>query len=169
MKPWNHVFVALLVFTQTAFADSPPNYEIFARLGDGPGNVTVMDNGRIFISLHQFYDPGYSVVELLPDGTTTPFPNRAINDRTSRTGLQLDSVLGIRADANGIVWMLDNGLRSGVTPKLIGWNTKTDNLHRSIQLPRRLPLKMHSSMTSRSTSSITMPLSAIPPGETIPH
>jgi hypothetical protein len=31
--------------------------------------------------------------------------------------------------------MLDDGMRSGVTPKLIGWDTKTDKLHRVIYLP----------------------------------
>ncbi len=31
--------------------------------------------------------------------------------------------------------MLDDGMRSGVTPKLVGWDTKADKLHRVIYLP----------------------------------
>jgi hypothetical protein len=31
--------------------------------------------------------------------------------------------------------MLDDGMRSGVTPKLVGWNTKANKLHRVIYLP----------------------------------
>jgi sugar lactone lactonase YvrE len=33
------------------------------------------------------------------------------------------------------VWMLDNGMRSGVTPKLLGWDTKANKLHQVILLP----------------------------------
>ncbi|UOA09822.1 hypothetical protein [Methylobacter sp. S3L5C] len=45
-----------------------------------------------------------------------PFPNKELADADSMSKLKLDSVLGNRSDANGIVWMLDNGMRSGVTP-----------------------------------------------------
>ena len=35
------------------------NFDIIANLDKGPGNVTVMDNGRIIMSMHQFYQPKY--------------------------------------------------------------------------------------------------------------
>lgn len=35
----------------------------------------------------------------------------------------LDSVLGVRGDENGIIWMMDAGTRGKVTPKLVAWNT----------------------------------------------
>jgi hypothetical protein len=63
---------------------------------------------------------------------STPFPNKELNDRQSHSDLTLDSVLGIRTDVNGVVWMLDDGMRSGVTPKLVGWDTKANKLHRVI-------------------------------------
>ncbi|MGH8643908.1 MAG: L-dopachrome tautomerase-related protein [Gammaproteobacteria bacterium] len=111
-------------------------YEIRARLDAAPGNITVTFDGRIITSLHQFYSPAYSVVELGEDGSLKPFPNAQFNDRTERThDFRLDSVLGIRADSEGIVWMLDNGLRSQVVPKLVGWDSKHDKLHRVIELP----------------------------------
>ena len=75
------------------------------------------------------------MVEYKGNDVVVPFPNQALNDRSNHSTLTLDSVLGIRTDANGIVWMLDNGMRSGITPKLVGWNTKTDQLHRVIYLP----------------------------------
>ncbi len=87
------------------------------------------------MSQHQFYEPQYSVVEYMGNDKVAPFPNQALNERSTHSALTLDSVLGIRADANGIVWMLDNGMRSGITPKLVGWDTKTDQLHRVIYLP----------------------------------
>jgi sugar lactone lactonase YvrE len=112
----------------------PSAHDIYARLNQGPGNVTVTETGRVIFSQHQFYEPGYSVVELKGGDVPVPFPNAELNDRNSRSDLKLDSVLGIRAAPDGIVWMLDNGMRGSVTPKLVGWDTKTDRLHRVIYL-----------------------------------
>ena len=121
--------------SETAALTEQP-YEIRARLDAAPGNITVTFDGRVIISLHQFYGPAYSVAELGEDGSLKPFPNTQFNDRTERThDFRLDSVLGIRSDSEGIVWMLDNGLRSQVVPKLVGWDSKHDKLHRVIELP----------------------------------
>ena len=111
------------------------NYEILSRLSQGPGNVTVTGSGRIIMSLHPFYAPEFSVVEYKGNDRVIPFPNRAMNNRNVNSGLTLDSVLGIRTDPDGIVWMLDNGIRSSVTPKLVAWDTQKDQLYRVIYLP----------------------------------
>ncbi len=121
----------LILFAVGANARS--NFDIIAKLESAPGNVTVTDNGRSIMSLHQFYQPKYTVVEYI-DKALVPFPNKELADADSKAALKLDSVLGIRS-ANGIVWMLDNGLRGGVTPKLVGWDIKTNKLHQVISLP----------------------------------
>jgi len=121
----------LLLFATGANAKS--NFDIIAELDSGPGNVTATEDGRIILSLHQFYEPKYSVMEY-KDGSLIPFPNKELSAADSMSKLKLDSVLGIRS-ANGIVWMLDNGMRGGVTPKLVGWDTKANKLHKVIQLP----------------------------------
>lgn len=121
----------LLLFAIGANAKS--NFDIIAELDSGPGNVTATDSGRIIMSLHQFYKPKYTVVEYDYNGLV-PFPNKELADVDSKAALKLDSVLGIRS-ANGIVWMLDNGMRSGVTPKLVGWDIKANKLHQVIMLP----------------------------------
>jgi hypothetical protein len=108
-------------------------YDIIAKLNNAPGNVTVTEDGRIIMSLHQFYQPQYTVVEY-KNKTLVPFPNKDLSGTGSKSALKLDSVLGIRS-ANGIVWMLDNGMRGGVTPKLVGWDIKTNKLHQVIKLP----------------------------------
>lgn len=126
--------VAISVLTLLAIgADAKSNFDIIANLDNGPGNVTVTDGGRIIMSLHQFYRPKFTVVEY-KGNTLVPFPNREMVDVDSKAAMKLDSVLGIRS-ANGIVWMLDNGMRSGVTPKLVGWDIKADKLHQVILLP----------------------------------
>ena len=135
MQKGFNVLILLFALTGHAFAETGSNYEIVARLSQAPGNVTVTGSGRIIMSQHQFYEPDYSVVERQGDGSLTPFPNKELNDRQSHSDLTLDLVLGIRTDVNGVVWMLDDGMRSGVTPKLVGWDTKADKLHRVIYLP----------------------------------
>ncbi len=127
--------IFLFAFSDHVSAETAPNYEVFARLSQAPGNVTVTGGGRIIMSQHQFYEPNYSVVERQADGSLTPFPNKEWNDRQGQSGLTLDSVLGIRTGVDGVVWMLDNGMRGGVTPKLVGWDTKADRLRRVIYLP----------------------------------
>ena len=128
------IAIFLIFASEVAAANTGSNFDIIANLDRGPGNVTVMDNGRIIMSMHQFYLPKYSVVEY-KNKALVPFPNKELADADSLSILKLDSVLGIRSDANGIVWMLDNGMRSGVTPKLVGWDTKINRLHQVIYLP----------------------------------
>ncbi len=127
--------IFLFAFSGHACAETASNYEIIAKLSQAPGNVTATGSGRIIMSQHQFYQPNDSVVERQADGSLTPFPSKELNDRQGHSGLTLDSVLGIRTGVDGVVWMLDNGMRGGVTPKLVGWDTKTDRLRRVIYLP----------------------------------
>jgi sugar lactone lactonase YvrE len=114
-------------------AKAGDQFEILAHLDQGPGNVTATEDGRVIMSLHQFYEPDYTVMEY-KDGKLLPFPNKELSAADSKATLKLDSVLGIRS-AKGVVWMLDNGMHGGVTPKLVGWDSKADKLHKVIELP----------------------------------
>lgn len=136
MKKLFVLFVFMLGLHQASALDLNSPYAILNRLTAAPGNITVTMDGRIIISLHQFYAPPYSVAEVSQDGSLKPFPNAELNARpASGQSLWLDSVLGIRADSRGIVWMLDNGLRSKTVPKLVGWDTQQNKLHQLIELP----------------------------------
>ena len=118
-----------------AYAELPdPHFEVVAELEQGPGNIAVTPEGRIIISQHQFYDAEYRVVEVLPEGSVKPFPNEGWSTAPSGEKPGLHAVLGIVCDARGIVWMLDNGGGKGM-PKLLGWDTRTDKLHKVIYIP----------------------------------
>ncbi len=110
-------------------------FNIIASLDSAPGNITVTADGRTIMSLHQFYEPQYSVVELNPRNVLVPFPNEAIANTQSQAALKLDAVLGIRSDERGIVWMLGNGMRGGSVPKLLAWDPRQNALYRVIYLP----------------------------------
>ncbi|MEO0769567.1 MAG: L-dopachrome tautomerase-related protein, partial [Cyanobacteria bacterium J06649_4] len=101
---------------------------------------------QVIFSQHPFFTPDVRVASLNADRRSyTPFPNEYWNKPHEDTDHYLDSVLGIRSDENGIVWMLDMGQRTGITPKLVGWNTNTNLLERIyyIPSPASLPESQH--------------------------
>jgi sugar lactone lactonase YvrE len=118
-----------------ARSQTSPKLEVVTELSQAPGNIALHSENRIFLSLHQFFQPEWRVVEAFPNGELLPFPNKAWSQGNSPHRVALDAVLGIQADANDIVWMLDNGLRNGSTPKLVGWDSQRDRLVKIIYLP----------------------------------
>lgn len=125
-----------LALALSSLLHAAPELEVAARLIVPPGNITVSPDGRMFISLHQFFLPKSRVVELFKDGRIRPFPSAAYNegDRSVPGGC-LEAVLGIQADKYGLVWMLDNGMQRASIPKLVAWDTRNDRLARIIYLP----------------------------------
>jgi sugar lactone lactonase YvrE len=115
-----------------------PRLEVIAPLSSPPGNITLTPQGRILISLHQFFAPTLRVVEITPQGTV-PFPNVAWN-QVSSDRVTLDTILGLQA-ANAGVWLLDNGMRGGTTPKLVEWDTTRNQLAKLIYLPAPITVK----------------------------
>ncbi len=105
--------------------------EVVAKVQGAPGNIAVTPSGRIIVSMHQFYEPRFRVCELR-DGELVPFPNAQWASAPDGSGAGLHSVLGIRADRRGIVWMLDNG---GPVPRFVAWDTTADRLHTIIEIP----------------------------------
>jgi len=135
--------LALLVLFAIGAGPCPAvELEVVAQLPVGPGNITVTPDNRIIISLHPFYAPDNRVVELTRDKKLLPFPDPTWNSGDLRTDHSFDSVLGIQCDRKGVVWMLDNGLRSGSPPKLVGWDTSDNRLARIIHLkPPAIPIQ----------------------------
>ena len=93
-----------------------------------PGNLAIAPDGRMFMSVHEFYGPELRVVEVMPDGSTKPYPTEAWARAPQDDGDGLRGVLGLRVDRTGILWMLDSQ-GEGQTGRVVAWNTKTENLH----------------------------------------
>ena len=125
--------LALSLCISMAFA---VELEVVAELAEPPGNIAVTADGKIIVSVHQIYGRELRVVEVRPDGALTPFPNAEWNvPPADGTMIGLYSVLGLRADRNGTVWLLDNSVGAGATPKIVAWDTTTDTLSRVIHVP----------------------------------
>lgn len=101
-----------------------------------PGNIAITPEGRIMISQHQFYGAPWRVVELLSDNSVEPFPNLAWSSQPNNQGVGLNSVLGLRSDENGVVWMLDRSDGNGQPGKIVGWDTENNELYQVVYLPQ---------------------------------
>ena len=111
--------------------------EIVAKLPSEtpPGNITIAPDGRIFLSVHGFYNKPVKVVELLKNGLTRPYPTEEWAYAPDNGTIGLYGVLGLNVDAKGILWLLDTSSadRAG---RLIGWDTRSEQLHRIIYLAK---------------------------------
>ncbi len=116
-----------------------PNDELLetAQAPVGPGGMCLLPTGEYIVSAHPFFQAEGRVMRRDRDGQWRPFPNEAMNTPGSGDPLLLDSVIGIACDARGIVWMLDNGRRSGTGAKLVAWDTKRDQHHRILVIDDR--------------------------------
>ena len=101
----------------------------------GPGGMAITPKGDYIISCHQFFNPTYAVQRLNKNGVWEPFPTVEMNTPGSGSPVVLDSVLGIKCDAEGVVWMLDNArLTQREPPKLVAWDTHKNQLHKVLYL-----------------------------------
>jgi sugar lactone lactonase YvrE len=127
------LFLRLLIFFLVLWGQPAlgKGLEVVARLSQAPGNIAVTPDRRLIVSQHALYFPRYSVVEVLSDGTTKPFPNEQWATAPGKDGVGLTSVLGIRSDQQGIIWMLDNGKDFS---RLVAWDSRRNTLHKIIKV-----------------------------------
>ncbi len=103
-----------------------------------PGGMTITPQGEYIISAHQFFKGSlYKVMRQdRKTGQWLPFPNLEMNTGQSRLA-NLDAVLGLECDEDGVVWMLDNGRDGEKAVKIVAWDTKENQLKRVIELQQQ--------------------------------
>ena len=129
------VAASMLATVARAGEEAPVRAEIFARLPQSVGNIAMTPDNQLIFSHHPFFSPDIRVARLTSPTTFQPFPNADWNTPKKGSDQYLDNVLGLRSDENGIVWIIDMGFRTKITPKLVGWNTRTDKLERIYYMP----------------------------------
>jgi|CXWL01.1.fsa_nt_gi sugar lactone lactonase YvrE len=120
----------------------PSALEVVASFPGPPGNVAVSAQGRIFLSVHPEGHPEVKVVELV-DGTPRPFPGP---DWQQSRGVGADgqslpffeSILGVRLDAQGRLWTVDNANHGLGQPRLLAFDIATGTLVDRWDVPREL-------------------------------
>ncbi|MEM7010941.1 MAG: L-dopachrome tautomerase-related protein [Verrucomicrobiota bacterium] len=111
--------------------------DVAANLTQGPGGLTVAQDGSMVVSLHPYFETRERVIRIDRNGEWNPFPSVELGagGQRGRNALAFDSVIAVRTDARGITWLLDNGRRGESVPKLVGWNANSNEIHKLIYLP----------------------------------
>ena len=102
--------------------------ETVARLPQAVGNLAILPDGRRIVSLLPFYNPPRLVAEVRGD-RLVDYPARGEGALPS-----MASVLGIRSDTAGVLYVLDNGLQGKAPPKMVVWDARANRLVRTIDL-----------------------------------
>jgi sugar lactone lactonase YvrE len=144
----------------SAPAKGQASLEVYAELQQaGIGGITQMPDGQLIVGYHPFYQTATSTQVALLNAdrkSTTPYPaglrqtcrnadGSFVAPVGGRYDFCLDWVLGFHTDANGILWILDSVKSTdkadpvhprpaALHAKLVGWNTKTNQLHKVIDL-----------------------------------
>ena len=134
--------------------------EVYAELEQaGIGGISQMPDGQLIVGYHPFYQTATSTQVALLNAdrkSTTPYPAGLRQTCRNADGsfvapvdgkydFCLDWVLGFHTDANGILWILDSVKSTdkadpvhprpaALHAKLVGWNTRTNSLHKVIDL-----------------------------------
>jgi sugar lactone lactonase YvrE len=137
LKHYSLLLFCLILWGQTALGKG---LEVVAELSQGPGNIAVTPDRRLIVSQHTLYFPHYRVIEVLPDGTTKPFPNEQWATAPGKDGIGLTSVIGIQSDQEGIIWMLDSG---GDFSRVVAWDSKRNKLYKIIDISE--PVRVYNS------------------------
>jgi sugar lactone lactonase YvrE len=132
---------AAMVATTAHAENGGSKAEVFARLPQSVGNIAFTPDNQLIFSHHPFYSPDVRVARLTSATTFEPFPNAEWNTPRKGTDQYLDNVLGLRSDESGVVWIIDMGFRTQITPKLVGWNTRTNKLERVYYMPEPVTVK----------------------------
>jgi len=129
------LLTGIFLVSPAVFAERKIKPEIAVTLSHGGGGMTITPKGSYIISIHQYYQVLDRVIEVTQKGEVKPFPTEAITRGAPSAPVMLDAVQGLECGNDQIVWMLDNGRRSEVLPKIVAWNIKEKALHKVIYLP----------------------------------
>jgi len=124
---------ALAATTLISTAQAADIEQVATLTSSRPGNITVTEQGRTFLSMQPLDNPTYRVVELLKDGSTVPFPTKDWADGPDKGKVGLSAVIGIDSTKDGVVWILDMG--SATAPaQIVAWDTVHNTLFKRIKI-----------------------------------
>jgi hypothetical protein len=118
------VIVSILLSTGSARAGigESPDIEVIFQFTLAPAGLTALSDGTWVLGVNQSEKSRLRAVHLSKGGEVTPFPNEKMA-MGEPCDAPLDAVEALQTDSAGTVWMLDNGRRSELPAKLVGWDT----------------------------------------------
>ncbi|WP_370980296.1 L-dopachrome tautomerase-related protein [Agaribacterium sp. ZY112] len=115
----------------TLHAQANKGLEVFRELPSDipPANIAVSEDGRIFMSTHLAWGSPHKIVEVLKDGSYTPYPKAEFFP-------PLNGVLGAIVDRKNIFWFLDTIWGKDAMGRVIGWDIEKDELYKIFYIAR---------------------------------
>lgn len=128
-------FLALCaaVAVQAGIGDNPDLETIF-QFTLAPSGLTSLPDGTWVLGVNQAEKPRLRCVRISRSGDVSPFPNEPMSLGDAASPTPLDAIEALQTDAAGIVWLLDNGRRSELPPKVIGWNHEKQKVQQVLHL-----------------------------------
>ncbi|MCB1211693.1 MAG: hypothetical protein KDK97_20390 [Verrucomicrobiales bacterium] len=105
------------------------NLEVVYQLSLPPSAIACAPDGSWVMGVNPSEKPRNRAVKVTRSGTVIPFPTPSMSEAMPGESLPLDSISGLQSDAEGVVWMVDNGRRTETSPKIIAWNEDKQRLH----------------------------------------
>lgn len=136
-------FLFSLAATQPVIAGvgDNPEIEVVYQLNIAPSVVTASADGSWVVGLDQADRPQFRAVRVKKATEVVPFPSDAIARADASGPVILDAVEALHRDHDGIVWILDNGRRSEMPPKIVAWDDNESKVQmvRAITPPATVP------------------------------
>lgn len=115
-----------IVLAATLFANSVEEVKTVAKFDERPANLTISDEGRVFVSIHPLINPTTKLVELTAIGSKNIYPNQEFSfGKNSSIG----ATIAVKADSKGNLWILDLAKKQFVI-----WDTKNNKLNKIIKV-----------------------------------
>lgn len=99
-----------------------PDVEVVYQLTLAPSVLTAAADGSWVMGLDQSEKPQFRAVRVRKATEVKPFPTEAMALAEASAPVVLDAVEALQTDRDGIIWVLDNGRRSEMPPKLVAWD-----------------------------------------------
>ena len=99
-----------------------PDLETVFQFSLAPAGLTAALDGSWVLGVNQSQKPRLRAVEISKSGEVKPFPNEKMSTGDPSGPTPLDAIEGLQTDKEGLIWLLDNGRRAEVPPKVVAWN-----------------------------------------------
>lgn len=111
-----------------------PDLETIFQFTLAPSGLTTAPDGTWILGVNQAEKPRLRAVRISRSGDVSPFPNEKMSLGDPASATPLDAVESLQTDTAGVTWLLDNGRRSEIPPKVIGWNHEKQRVQQVVHL-----------------------------------
>lgn len=134
-------FVVWPLAETSAGVGDNPDVEVVYQFNLAPSVLTAASDGSWVMGLDQAEKPQFRAVRVRKATEVKPFPTEAIALADPSAPVVLDAVEALQTDEDGIIWLLDNGRRSEMPPKLVAWDDDDERVKmvRVLAVPATVP------------------------------